>query len=504
MCNMPAAFSHLHWAIVLAGHKHFLVLARPLRGTEEMLRRLLVFISSTADLSEWRDAAARALNDLEIEDSRFESWPSSPNEPMTECLLRVEECDAFVLLLGSRYGSLVGSGLSATHVEYRHALDHRKPVFAYLLKSTSRDREQDTLIEEVRKNGFHCHELGDPATLEAAVRSSLLQEFTRCFRHAHQAPPTAPELQVARVPCATTGVKLPEDPAEAYGLLKNLYENGREEVIHELGTQCQSSFGNSPAIMNFVFMAEVNLGMDGCDVDRHWLAQALSFWASAAAKRRYRQDTLLYCSGNALSVLKRLPAAVKKYRDCLSLNPAFAQCWKNLGTVYVEMGDARSARQCFGEALHLDPQLTQALYSMANLLLIQENDPLGALGYLDRIDGSALPPKWSAGVRGWQAIACIRAGRFAEAIDHSEAAVALDPEAEWAWMVAARHYALARQHNKEWLDRARAFWERFLRRYPDHADAWAEAGYVLWFLRDRRDKEKLSRRLSSLVSMTMA
>src|SRR4051812_3833834 len=43
-----------------------------------MLHKLIVFISSTADLKGHRDAVEKALSELEIDGSRFESWPSVP------------------------------------------------------------------------------------------------------------------------------------------------------------------------------------------------------------------------------------------------------------------------------------------------------------------------------------------------------------------------------------------------------------------------------------------
>jgi hypothetical protein len=66
--------------------------------------RLRIFISSTSDLKAERDAVESVLADMDIDGERFESWPSSPNHPIKECLQRVEESDAVILLLGNKYG----------------------------------------------------------------------------------------------------------------------------------------------------------------------------------------------------------------------------------------------------------------------------------------------------------------------------------------------------------------------------------------------------------------
>jgi hypothetical protein len=91
--------------------------------------RLRIFISSSSDLKAERDAVESVLADMDIDGERFESWPSSPNHPIKECLQRVEESDAVILLLGKKYGtpSPVKSG---THLEYDHAkaLHPTKPL----------------------------------------------------------------------------------------------------------------------------------------------------------------------------------------------------------------------------------------------------------------------------------------------------------------------------------------------------------------------------------------
>ena len=54
-----------------------------------MIGRLIVFISSTSDLSLDRQAAKQALAELKIDGSQFESWPSTPNDPIAECMIEL-------------------------------------------------------------------------------------------------------------------------------------------------------------------------------------------------------------------------------------------------------------------------------------------------------------------------------------------------------------------------------------------------------------------------------
>ena len=108
--------------------------------------RLRVFISSTSDLKLERDAVEQALSKLKIDSSRFEAWPSTPNQPMAECLQQIDDSDAMILLLGETYGSLTNDGISVTHLEFRHA-KLKMPVFAYILYVPEREPEQVRFIE---------------------------------------------------------------------------------------------------------------------------------------------------------------------------------------------------------------------------------------------------------------------------------------------------------------------------------------------------------------------
>jgi len=460
-----------------------------------MMHHLIVFISSTADLQQERDTAERALSGLDIDGSRFESWPSTPNSPIDECLKQIEESDAIILILGKRYGSLIDSGISVTHLEYHHAtrLKPPKPIFVYLLKVTEREPEQVNFIDEIRKARFHCKEVESTEQLEIEVKHSFLQEFTRCFRKVHSTPPEKFPSRISEI-TVSSDVPLSDDPREAYNMLQKLYKLGDDLAIHRFAQQCEVRFGHSPEIMNLIFMAEVNLGMAGGAAVKKRLIKAIRFWDSHDARTRWATHSLTYNQGNAFSVLKRFSDAEERYRASLTKKSDFAECWKNLGSVYLEMDDVNSARQCYEEALQQDPKLFEALYCLATLSMQRESDPEKALTYLNRIVILRLPSIQLASVQGWKAIAYRKLDRYAEGIARAEDAIATAPEAEWAWQVAGKLYALARQQTQQWLGPAADFWQRFVAKYPNNAEAWTELGYVYWFLRNHKDKVDLSQR----------
>ncbi len=466
-----------------------------------MIRRLIVFICSTADLTSEREAVKQALAGLEIDGSQFEYWPSTPNDPIAECLKRVEETDAVVLILGGKYGTLTDSGISVTHLEYRHAIKFNRRVFVYLLDVPDRETDQMKFIEEVKRRQF----LGPPITgtddLKAQVKKSFIQEFTRCFRKVHCLPPenVPPPITSLTRPSV---VALPHDVKEAYQILYNLYNGSDDLQIHLLAPQCEAQFKDSPEIMNLVFMAETNLGINGSVVVPERLQKAIEFWDSHNARTRWATWSLNYNQGNALSVLKRFSEAVEKYKTSLAKRPDYACCWKNLSAAYLAMGDIASGRQCLEEALRHDPQLFEALYCFATFSMQKERNPEKALSYLNQIITSHLSSIHLAAVHSWKAAAYMKLGCYAEGIANAEDAIIAAPEAEWAWGVAGRLYALARHHSRQWLSPAADFWRRFIDKHPHNVEAWAELGYVYWFLREQKDKMDLSQR--SLLAFTKA
>ena len=303
-----------------------------------MTRRLIVFISSTSDLSLDRQAAKQALAELEIHGSQFESWPSTPNDPIAECLKRVEESDAVVLILGRRYGTLTENGLSVTHSEYRHAIQFKKPMFVYLLDVPDKEPNQIKFIKEVKLDHFHCATIRTTDDLKAQIRKSFIQEFARCFRKVYCLPPENVPPPVTSLKRPLVGV-LPDDVKEAYQMLSDLYNDSDDLAIHLFAPQSEAKFADSPEIMNLVFMAEINLGMKGGTSVPERLQKAIEFWDSHAARTRWAAYSLSYNQGNALSVLKRFSEAVEKYKASLAKRPDYARCWKNLSAAHLAMGD---------------------------------------------------------------------------------------------------------------------------------------------------------------------
>lgn len=117
-----------------------------------------------------------------------------------------------------------------------------------------------------------------------------------------------------------------------------------------------------------------------------------------------------------------------------------------------------------------------------------KDDFHATIKYLSRISSSNLPPDLQARVHYLKAYAFLKLQRYPEGIAEAENAMMNSPDEEWPWQIAARLYALVRHDDKTWLKPALQFWQRFLAMFPNDKWAWAEIGFVYWFLRKGGDK----------------
>lgn len=117
-----------------------------------------VFLSSTVfDLIDVRCEVDALLRELGVSpvlsDHKLSEFNLAIDANSIEtCLLNVESSDAVIVVLDQRYGPLLGEygfdDVSATHLEYRHAQKHHKPIYFYV-----RDRlEADFHIHHKNKN----------------------------------------------------------------------------------------------------------------------------------------------------------------------------------------------------------------------------------------------------------------------------------------------------------------------------------------------------------------
>jgi len=94
----------------------------------------LFFVSSTyRDLINERDKAIDTINNLDSSKAiAMERISSNPNPPKAVCLTNLRKCNAVILILGTKYGSIdPEEKISITEIEYNEARSLQLPVFVF-------------------------------------------------------------------------------------------------------------------------------------------------------------------------------------------------------------------------------------------------------------------------------------------------------------------------------------------------------------------------------------
>lgn len=114
-------------------------------------KRLQVFVSSTyTDLIHERQAAVQAILTAGHIPAGMELFTSGDESQMEVIKQWIDESDAYLLILGGRYGSVEPhSGKSYTHLEYEYAVEKGKALFACVITDNALDnrRSKPELIE---------------------------------------------------------------------------------------------------------------------------------------------------------------------------------------------------------------------------------------------------------------------------------------------------------------------------------------------------------------------
>lgn len=100
-------------------------------------KRLQVFVSSTFDdLKDERQAAVTAILTAGHIPAGMELFTAGDEEQMGVIRRWIDESDAYLLILGARYGSIEpASGKSYTHLEFDYAVSKGKPLFCVVIES---------------------------------------------------------------------------------------------------------------------------------------------------------------------------------------------------------------------------------------------------------------------------------------------------------------------------------------------------------------------------------
>ena len=97
-----------------------------------MDKRYQVFLSSTyEDLKEERLEVMKAILELDCFPVGMEYFPAADEDQWTFIANLIDQCDYYIVVLGSRYGSVDEKGIGFTQKEYEYAIEKGIPVIAF-------------------------------------------------------------------------------------------------------------------------------------------------------------------------------------------------------------------------------------------------------------------------------------------------------------------------------------------------------------------------------------
>lgn len=157
---------------------------------------MYLFISSTrADLVPERATVMEALEKAEALPWGMEFFVSTPDRPLNLCLNEVDRCDAVILLIGSKAGSLVpnGAGLTYTEAEIEHAQSRGLPIFVFIKTlggiAPNDHPPGDPLRDKLNAFRHAASKIGTPSYFESLADLALnaLASLTRWEKEAEKA-----------------------------------------------------------------------------------------------------------------------------------------------------------------------------------------------------------------------------------------------------------------------------------------------------------------------------
>jgi tetratricopeptide (TPR) repeat protein len=150
------------------------------------LNRLKIFISSRMEeLQAERDAVETGISTLRFEPVRAETIGAQPKSPRETCLEAVRDCDVYIAICGSRYGSIpAGQEVSVTEMEFLEARDCEKDILIYVQKGAKREHRQQEFVRRLEDfdEGYFRGSFSTPEELAIAVQNDLSSLVSAKFR----------------------------------------------------------------------------------------------------------------------------------------------------------------------------------------------------------------------------------------------------------------------------------------------------------------------------------
>nr|VFK21855.1 MAG: Tetratricopeptide repeat-containing protein [Candidatus Kentron sp. LPFa]VFK35238.1 MAG: Tetratricopeptide repeat-containing protein [Candidatus Kentron sp. LPFa] len=279
-------------------------------------------------------------------------------------------------------------------------------------------------------------------------------------------------------------------------MLAKLYDDGdNDAVISKAFAKFEAVLNHLPGAMDFAYMAEINLGLNGVPFDEDRVRKGIRVLQEAMERGVFSRGSLLYCQGNGWLALREYGKARDAYDEALKLPDASrlagfaAQCNKNMGAALEKLGAPDEAiHACYKRALELDPGLIEAHFALARWHHQQRGDYSSALEHFDQTDprkGSALQ---ISSVQGWRIELLFKTGDIGGAFREINNLLGEAGKQEWIWPWCARQVADFDITSVAAARKAIRFWNAYLHGNDRGTDA-AQGRRLLciWFIHEHEE-----------------
>ncbi len=165
-----------------------------------MSEKLRVFVSSAQrELEDERVIVQNLLNtdpflSAHCASVLYEFEPASPDRALEGCLSSLDDCQLYLLIVATQYGTLV-SDVSITHAEYRRAKEKELPVLAFIKgeRGVPREAGTDALLRELDADGPKYKRFGNVIELQKEVRAALV----KLLKERYGITPSSDENEIA-------------------------------------------------------------------------------------------------------------------------------------------------------------------------------------------------------------------------------------------------------------------------------------------------------------------
>lgn len=288
---------------------------------------------------------------------------------------------------------------------------------------------------------------------------------------------TPPEQIIQAIEKNAKKVIVHNNESKARIMIHELYNAGEDDVISNSFDMFRIQLQASPKDMMLAYMAEINLGVDGFEINKKRIRDGIELLKKNLELGDFETGTLLYSIGNGWMALKEYEKARDTYNaalailDCPKTSKIAAQCYKNMGGVMEYLSsDKDVAVGYYKRALKLDPRLNEAHFALA--LHYRNNQEFNeVLNHLDHVVFMNSDNTRYSSVQGWRIEAFFNVGEYDCGFREINSLIRNGATYGWIWPWCAKNVSIFGMDSIASTKKAIKFWELFIANVSESIDA---------------------------------